>query len=134
VYRSQAVTNDVPKREEVRIETAAPRTLEERLKRIIIPRITIQDMSLVHVIGYLEAACEMYETPGPGKENKIKFVLDLSKEDPAARRSFMADSIDAWETTKRVARICNATYVLRDDHTVVIAPDPPASAVSHLNK
>jgi hypothetical protein len=111
---------------------STPTNLEERLRQIVVPWVDCEQLAVPKAIAYLEAACEKYETPGPGRKGRIRIVLEGGVQMPETENTvtFVAQYISAWDCAKIIADISGRRCFVRDRRTLVIAPrgDEPSGA------
>ncbi len=112
--------------------TTAPTNLEERLRQIVVPYVDCRQLAVPKAIAYLEAACERYETPGPGRKGRIRIILEGEIQTPETDNTvtFLAQHISAWDCAKIIAEISGRKCSVRDRRTLVVAPrgDEPSGA------
>ena len=104
--------------------TTAPTNLEERLRQIVVPWVDCEQLAVPKAIAYLEAACERYETPGPGRKGRIRIILEGEIQTPENDNTvtFFTRHISAWDCAKIIAEISGRKCSVRDRRTLVIAP------------
>jgi hypothetical protein len=96
--------------------------LEQRLAKIMIPTIQLNQASLRQTVLYLESACAASKPDDP-HQAPIRFIVRGPKEQLATSIiTFTARYVVALDVLKTIADVANMRYELHDSSTVLIMP------------
>ena len=114
-----------------KVERAAGLSIEEKLKRIRISEVDMQDTTLASAVDFLRRAGREGDTFSPEEQKGINIGLSIPEAQQAQTVTFQARNITLLDALKTLTRLAGVRYELSRD-VVMILPAREGGATEEL--